>query len=237
VDAPNDRLVRYLGAAFLAVFATSLAAGLLGDAALGGDASTLLASVATNPEMLRASNLLWVVTGLGIIALAGLLLAVLGEADRPLALIAFGWWLAEGTMLAVGALGTYGLLAVGTGTAGAGTTAPEQAALASLFYGIRESAFTMHMLFFCIGGLAWYGLMLRSRLVPRWIAAWGMVGVALLLAAMLVMAWDRGLELGILGGLAMLVYVPFEPVLGSWLLLRGAGARTTATGRLREVPA
>jgi hypothetical protein len=86
----------------------------------------------------------------------------------------------------------------------------------------------MHMLFFCLGGLAWYGLMFRSPLVPRWMAAWGTAGVALLLASMLVMAWDPGLDLGVLGVVAMVamvVYVPFEPVLGLCLLVRGAGAR------------
>jgi hypothetical protein len=237
VDTSDERVVRYLGLAFLAVFATSLAAGLLGDAAMGGDGSPLLGRVSEHLAVLRASNLLWLITGIGIIALAALLYAVLGDVDRPLALIAFGWWLAEGTMLAVGALGMYGLLAVGAGTIGAAAPGPEREALAGLFLGLQQSAFTVHMLFFCLGGLAWYGLMLRSRLVPRWLAAWGMAGVALLLANMVVVAWDRGLDLGVLGMIAMLVYVPFEPVLGVWLLVRGAGARAVRPAQLSGIRA
>jgi hypothetical protein len=103
-----------------------VAAGLLGESALGGDGTALLGRVSEHVTELRASNLLWVISGVGIIALAALLYAVLGNVDRPLALIAFGWWLAVGTVLAVGALSTYGLLAVAAGTAGAAAPGPER---------------------------------------------------------------------------------------------------------------
>lgn len=237
MDASLDRVTRYTGAAFLLVFVTSLAAGLLGDAALGGDGPGLVGRVSEHLVALRASNLLWVITGIGIIAMAALLYAALGGVNRPLALIAFGWWLAEGTMLAVGALGMYGLLAVGAGTIGAAVSGPEREALASLFLGVQQGAFTMHMLFFCLGGLAWYSLMLQARIVPRWLAAWGIVGVSLLLANMLVAAWDQELTLGTIGLVAMLLYVPFEPVLGTWLVVRGTRARAGQATQVQGVPA
>jgi len=236
MDSSNDRFARYLGAAFLMVFATSLASALLSGSALSGDISDVLARVSDNLALVRAGNVFQLLTSIGIIALAALLYTVLRDENPALALIGFGWWLAEGIMLAASALGTYGLLTVSVASTGAATSAPFGEALGRLFLGIEQNAFTIHMLFFCLGGLIWYGLMLQSRLVPKWMAMWGLVGVAMLLASMLVMAWDRGLDLGYFGIAAMVVYAPFEPVIGSWLLVRGAGYHATEPGQLTARP-
>jgi hypothetical protein len=236
MDTPNDRVVRYLGAAFLAVFITSLAAALLSGQVFSGSISAVLANVSENAAAIRASNVFQLLTSIGIIALAALLYVVLREANPALALVGFGWWLAEGVMLAASALGTYGLLRLSSASTVPTTSAPTGEALGTLFLGIQQDAFTVHMLFFCLGGLIWYGLMITSRLVPRWLATWGLVGVGMLLASMLVTAWDRDLDLGVFGIAAMVVYAPFEPVIGTWLLARGAGYRTVQPAQLRGNP-
>ncbi len=233
MDTSSDRTVRYLGAAFLGVFATSLSAGLMADPSLKGSIPRVLDKVADNITVVRASNLLQLVTAIGIIVLAALLYAVLRDANRPLALIGFGWWIAEGVFLAATALGTYGIM-VASDAARTGGTPVATAELAGRFFlGLRENAFTIHMLFFCLGGFIWCYLLMESGIVPRWMGIWGMVGVVLLLVNMLLVAWEPGFDVGALGILAMVVYVPFEPVLGGWLLVRGAPAERVAASQLR----
>ncbi len=217
--AETARLPRYLGAAFLAVFATSLASGLVVTGVLTGGISEVFVNITASLVRVRASNILQLLTSVGITVLASLLYLVLRDQSRPMALVAYGWWLAEAVMLAASALGTYGLIALAAepGTATAQT-------VGRVFLGLQQNAYTIHMLFFCLGGILWYWLVFKSRLVPRWLSAWGLVGVALLFVSTLLTLWDRSLGLGILPGLP---YAPFELVIGLWLLVRGG----------RDVPA
>jgi hypothetical protein len=118
----------------------------------------------------------------------------------------------------------YGLLGLAAepGTATAQT-------VGRVFLGLQQNAYTVHMLFFCLGGILWYWLLFESRIVPRWLSAWGLAGVALLLVSILLTLWDRSLDLGILPGLP---YAPFELVIGVWLLI--AGGRNPAQQSIVE---
>jgi hypothetical protein len=237
MNAPIDRRATYLGAAFLAVFASSLGAGLLAGSALDGPIAGVLAEVPRDLALVRASNLLQLLTAIGIVPLAALLYVLLEGESRVLALVGFGWWLAEAIMIAVSALGTYGLVTVSAASAGSSASVPDRELLGGLFLGIQQNAFSACMLFFCMGALAFYPLLARVRLVPRWMAAWGLLGAAMLLVATALVAWDRSIDLGLFGIAAMIVYVPFEPVIGAWLLARGAGSRAIEAGELRGIPA
>ena len=75
------------------------------------------------------------------------------------------------------------------------------------------------MLFFCLGAILWYPLLLRSRIVPRAMALWGLLAVLLVLVGTLILVWDRSLSPSIA---VYVPYVPFELVVGVWLLARGA---------------
>jgi hypothetical protein len=210
----DPQLVRALGAAFVFVFLASFIGGLLSPL-LFATAPELLGRLADDAAPVRAGNLLQVLTSAGIVVLASLLYLCLRDASRPLALMALGWWLAEATMLAVSTLGVTMILAL----AADGTDPAASGSLAAILLALQQGGVAVHMLFFCLGALVWYGLMWRTRLVPRWLAAWGFAGCALMLADTLVMVFDPGLTLGapMYGP-----YVPFELVIGLWLLARGA---------------
>ena len=224
----DTRTTRWLGAAFVTQFVTSMAFAAVSVKVLAGGAAGALAAAAANLTAVRASGLLELLTAAGIIALACLLYATLGDQDRPRALVAMGLWISEATLLAMGGLALYaiGVLAAGTGATGAG-------AAATVAFGIYQYAFTAHMLFFCFGALGWYSLLYRSGLVPRWLAAWGFLGSLPLLVSMTLTLWDRSLSLGILPGLP---YAPFELFIGVWLIAtagrqvvsRTASAHSTA---------
>ena len=228
----DTRTTRWLGAAFVAQFVTSIAFAAVSVKVLAGGAAGALAAAAANLTAVRASGLLELLTAAGIIALACLLFATLGEQDRPRALVAMGLWISEATLLAVGGLALYaiGVLAA-SGATGAGAVAA-----ATVAFGIYQYAFTAHMLFFCFGTLGWYSLLYQSGLVPRWLAAWGFLGSLPLLVSMTLTLWDRSLSLGILPGLP---YAPFELFIGVWLIVT-AGRRVvsrTASAHTAAAPA
>lgn len=73
----------------------------------------------------------------------------------------------------------------------------------------------------CIGAFIYYGIFYRYRLVPRWLSAWGLIGITLtVIASVLVM-------LGIIPGfgtvqmIANLPIMPQEIVFGLWLIVKG----------------
>jgi len=86
---------------------------------------------------------------------------------------------------------------------------------------VGENYWAGHMatVAFILGAILFYSLLYRSRLVPRFIAAWGLIAVVLLTAANVV-APDitQGFEP------AMLLYLPIaanELFLAIWLLMKG----------------
>jgi hypothetical protein len=219
------RTSRYLGAAFVFQFATSLAAGMLSAAILTGGITETLLNISANLGQLRMVIVLELLTSAGIVVMASLLYVVLRVQQRAVALVALGFWIAEAVMLAVKALGLYSLLAVSGGYVDAGTPAAfSYEPLGTLSLGISQHAGDIGMFFFCLGALLWYSLLLQSRIVPRLLSLWGLVAVVPVLVATMMLVWDRDLA----PGFALYwLYIPFELVLGLWLLIKGANVHPT----------
>lgn len=232
-DAPSvpARVPHLLGATFLIVIGTSLAGGLMLRAAIGnGSAADILASVATNADVLRAAVLIDLVTSLGIVALAALLYVVLRSQSPALALIALGWWLLEAAFMAISRTGALVLIPVSQAVAGGGIPEPSayQALGASVNEGIVSGGYTVHMFFYCAGGIIWYSLLYRSGYVPH---ALSLLGVAAVVVGL------GGIALELFGAsVPMAVFLPilaFELIIGAWLLVRGIETGTSVASVTR----
>lgn len=213
---------RLLGATFLVVILTSLIGGALLKSVAGcGSISHILLTLPNALGLVRASILLQLVTSSLIIVLAVLLYIVLRGQSKMLALIALGWWLAEAISLTVSQIGVIALIPVGVDFAalGAPQASFHQALGEFLYYGLYTRAYTLHMWFYCIGGLVWYSLFFASRYIPRAISLFGIVAVALGFV---------GIVLDLAGySVPMTVYMPiglFELTIGLWLLVKGISA-------------
>ncbi|MEZ0447687.1 DUF4386 domain-containing protein [Cellulomonas sp. ICMP 17802] len=211
---------RYLGAAFVFQFVTSLTAGLLSAGMLTGSPVDVVRNIASNVGQMRASIVLMLLTSAGIIVLASLLYAVLSDQGTAVARIALGLWMAEAVMLAVKTLGLYALVDLSLGAVDGG-------AVGGIALDFSRHAAQIDMLFFCLGALLWYGLLFRSRIVPRLLALWGLVAVPLVLLATALLVWDSDRDLGMA---LYALYIPFELVIGVWLLVVGASAPTSGLG-------
>ena len=158
----NVHAPRFLGAAFLGVVLTSLISGLLIMSATGsGSVSQILARVAEHVTPTRLSVVVGMANSVGIVVLAALLYIVLRKQSKVLAVVALGLWLGEAFFYAVGQMGVLGLIPVSQDFVRAGT--PDSSyfqALGELLYtGVYKfGAGTIHMFFYCAGGLAWYWL-------------------------------------------------------------------------------
>jgi hypothetical protein len=148
---------------------------------------------------------------------------ILKKQNEALALGAVGFRMIEGAIFMVGVICMLSLVAVSQGYVGAG--APDNSYYQTLGdlllagYTISE-AVVPGVFAFSIGALMYYYLFYQSKLVPRWLSVWGIIGVVL----------------GILNGLYdMFGGVPTEPVsmlldfpifvqemvLAVWLIVKG----------------
>ena len=225
---------RYVGAAFVAQFITSFAAGLLWLSVSSGDVDDVLAAAGADATRVRVVVVLELATSVGIIVLASLLYVALRDTERWAATVAFALWVAEATVLAVSMLGLYALLDLGGAGVGTASAASDtDAALGSLALGLREHGGDIAMLFFCAGALLWYWLFVRTRFVPRWLGVWGLVSVALVCAGTLLNVWDRDLQPPVV---IYAAYVPFELVVGIWLLVKGSPGWPATVDATRSEP-
>ena len=214
--------VKLLGAAQLFVFAASMLSERMLVAAVGsGNISEILVNISKNLTRMRISSLVALINSLGIVVLAVMFYIVFNKEYKIIALVALGFFLAEGITLAVSKIGAYGLIPLSQEfvETGAPQTSYYQTLGDFLYYGVDRRGYDIHMLFFCLGGILWYYLFYVSNYIPRALALWGLIAICLLLIPMLIELYDRDFLPA--AGLLALPYVPFEVVLGVWLVVKG----------------
>ena len=220
---------RLLGAAFLFVFFASLFSSILLTSVVGsGNVSHDLVNVSNQLTRVRLSVLGQILTSSGIVVLAILLYIVLSRVNRILALVALGWWLAEAITLALIQLGVLALIPLSLDFVRAGAPGESfyQGLGRFLYYGMAKQGMTIHMWFYCIGGLLWYTMFFRSKYIPRVISLWGLAAVVVALGAAAFQLFGYAVPLWV-----SIPIAPFELAIGFWLLLKGiqAGSESQQT--------
>jgi hypothetical protein len=230
-ESPVKYAPRLLGAAFLFVILTSLAGGLLLKSAAGsGSIADMLVNISHNPTLFRIDILDGLLNSTGIVALAGLLYVVLRQQNKPLARIALGLWLAEAIFYTIMQIGLLALIPLSTEFVAAGAPAASFYLTLGdfLYHGLYSQGMTIHMWFYCMGGLIWYYLFYRSNYIPRAISLFGLLAVVLGLGSVVFQL--LGYEVPILVSLPLL---PFELAIGAWLLFFGIREQPAAVSPAR----
>jgi hypothetical protein len=210
---------RLLGVFFLIVILTSLSSGLLLQSAVGqGSISDILVSISEHKTIFRFSILIEMFTAFGIIILASLLYIVLHKQNKILALIAFGWWLAEGITLLISKMGTLALIPLSRKfiEEGASESSIFQALGDFLYYGFDRQGYSLHMWFYCLGGILWYYLFFKSKYIPRVISLFGIIAVSLSLGGLGFLLFGFNVPIFI-----SIPILPFELAIGFWLVIKG----------------
>jgi hypothetical protein len=177
------------------------------DGVLAG--SAYLAQVAAQPSQLAIGALL--------VLLAGFALAMVPVVFWPVgkrynATLAMGYVVfrgaLEGAIYIATALGWLLLIAL--------STQPDSGPIAGLVRTVEAVAWDQLVAIpFALGALMFYVLLYQSRLVPRWLSAWGLVGAALYIVPPLGSMF--GLSLGVL----MAPLAVQEMVMAAWLIAKG----------------
>jgi hypothetical protein len=215
----NNDVPRLLGAAFLVVIVTSLISGIFLATATGsGSISDMLINISNHITLMHIGVLGGLLNSVGIVFLAVLLYAVLKGQNKILALAALGLWLAEAVFYAIMQIGALALIPLSQSfvNAGAPTGSFYQALGDFLFNCVYNQGLAIHMWFYCFGGLIWYYLFYRSGYIPRAISLFGLLAVLLALIGEVFLFLGYNVPFYI-----SLPILPFELIIGVWLLLRG----------------
>jgi len=141
----------------------------------------------------------------------------------------------ETTGYVVLAIGWLLLVPIGEAlAAGEGTASPAGVRVGNLVID-ADAANGMLALVFCLSAAMFYVLLYRSRIVPRWISAWGLAAIPFYVADYLLLMYG---VFDMNAPAQVLMYLPLavqEMVLAVWLIARGFRPAAVSTTSERSV--
>jgi hypothetical protein len=182
------------------------------------DGPDALTRIAANQSHLALGALLVLIMGLALAMIPVVMYPIFKKYNEVLAL---GTVVFRGALETVAYMGYAGIWLLllelsREHTAVASAGAPHVQTLTGLLVAAQGSVATwLTSIAFSLGSLMFYYLFYRSRLVPRWLSIWGLVGAALYLATPLLDMFGHGF------GVLMAPLAVAEVVLAVWLIAKG----------------
>jgi hypothetical protein len=213
------------------LFITATVAGLLSLPFLASiNASNYLVSVSANGNQVVTGALLLFVGAAAAPSIAIALYPVLRRYREGLALGAVGFRLIEGVFYIVPVLCLLLLLTLSQEFVKAG--APDSSYFQTLglllLAGYRVAGNVASLLAFSIGALLYYYIFYQTRLVPRWLSGWGLVGAMLTMVSTLLVMFRLIGPFSTFQIVLGLPILPQEMVLAVWLIVKGFNPHATS---------
>ncbi len=222
------------------LFIVCSVASILSIAPLGSmlEDPDYLAQLATNSGAVVLTALIEIVWAATCAGIAIGLYPVIRTYDRSLALGSVAARTVEGMLLLVATISLLALLSLSQDSSAAGAaTAVSSQVVGDTLLAVRDWVFGfLGLIAFSLGALMYYSLLYRSRLVPRWLSGWGLIGAGLCLVGTVYAGFVQ--ELG-LTTVNTVLNVPIglqEMVLAIWLIAKGFDVRAIPSAPAIKTP-
>jgi len=214
----NISIGQLCGFLFLFILLTSVLSQFLAGAALDPqDVPGTLSKVAATSKKFRISVVIDLISHVSIIALAALLYIAFSPFNQTLALIGTLWRVAEGTIIALSEVSNFVLLDVSQKSMTAtGTQAIALESMGRSVISMGESGYKIGLVFLVLGSLMYAILFVTSGAVPLAIGWFGVIASILAGGGILLNLINPSLSM-----VSFMVMIPYEIVLGIWLLVWG----------------
>jgi hypothetical protein len=210
------KLSAALGTAFLFQATMSLISGMIPISLIvPGNIGQSMLNIAGHPGLMRANFLGDLNTSVGVIALGVLLFVVLRKHGEIFALVALGCFVLEVALGAVNKIPAFALLRISQLYVAKGRPEDLQT-LGNLALDTMNFGSGLLMLPCCIGIILFCYLLYKSHVIPRVLSVWGLISVAMVLVATVLVISGYKVPF-----LVYVPYVPFEWVVGAWILIKG----------------
>ena len=214
---------RTAGALLITATAASLVSTALLNPVLNG--SGYLAWTFAHQDRVIAGSLFLIVAAFAGAGIAIALYPTLRRYGQGLAIGSVSFRVMEAVMYLVSAVAVLLLVTLSQDVAAGSVN--DAGTLGSLLRALHDQASLAGILAFYVGALLYYSIFFRSRLIPRWLSGWGIIGVVLGLGAGLLVLFK---VTGSMSALQVGLNVPIgvnEMVLAVWLIIRGFSSPET----------
>jgi len=214
----DKKTARIVGALFLIAMLTSILGGGLIETVL--DAPEYLMDVSANETQVIIGVLLELVNGIAVVGIAVFMFPLFKKYSEALALGYVAFRIIEAVIAVAAVVSALTLIALSQEyvKTGAGDASYLQTLGTSFLAARAFWVSTMLGIFFSLGALLFYYLLYQSKLLPRFISVWGLIGAALILI------WNLLEMFGISVSAGMILALPIilnEIFLGIWLIVQG----------------
>ena len=181
-----------------------------------------LINVAANANQVVTGAIFELIYAFACASIAIWLYPVLKKQNESLALGSVGFRLIEGIFYIVGIVGLLSLVTLSQEFVKAGASeASYFQSLGTLLLAARHWAGMLGSMAFILGALMYYYVFYKSRLIPRWLSVWGLIGVPFWIAAELLLMFGVIEPFSTNAILFDLPIAVNEVVLAVWLIVKG----------------
>lgn len=225
---------RIVGVLFIIGTAAGIASAILTGPILGDSDYLIKISADQNPAV--AAALLLFIMGAACSGTAIWLYPVLKRYSESLALAAVCFRLVEGVFDVIGGVILLSLVTLGLEFIKAGVPGSSyfQGLGALLLAGSNWVNNLAVLLFWCLGALMYYYIFYQTKLIPRWLTIWGLLGIALSFISCILFAFGFISPFGAIQGLLNLPIAVQEMVMAVWLIVKGFDQSVLASGYARD---
>jgi hypothetical protein len=215
---PYRTTARIVGVVYLAGFVVGLVGIGLFQSILG--APDHLSTLSANSTLLAFGAILWLMAVVGDAAHGVLMFPVLKPHNERIAVGYLAFRIMDAVFIAIMVL--FVLLQIPLGSEYVKTAALDAAylqALSTVFAQAQLYTYEIAMITLGISGLMLCYTLYRAKLVPRWLAIWGLLGYAIILCGMVSAVMGSGL-----GDISSYPGGLWEVFMGVWLIVKGFNA-------------
>jgi Domain of unknown function (DUF4386) len=217
---------RLAGFAYLFYIAVAFPSMLLGNRATSGaNAAEKLASFAQHAGDVRLTAVLTFLGAMSALVLAVTVFALTRTEDPDIAMLGLTCRVAEGITGAISIPLNLGMLWLATATGAKALDPGATQAIGAFVFNQPVYGAT----FFAVGSTLFSWLLLRGRMIPTWIAWFGVVGSALCVVVLLLQ--DAGVARGLVTQVVWLPVAVFEISVALWWLTKGDTTPPSAISR------
>lgn len=207
-------LIQFLGITLFVQAVTALVGGTIFLSSFDSSEMTdiVLRSISDSTTIGYISILLQMITAIVIIMLGVAMYRTAGYINKTVAITALSLYILEASLLVIAQIFAFGLVEVSNLFVISGDV--NLIALGQTLFACKEFAGKIAMIPFGVGAVLFYYLLLQAKIVPKWLALWGIITVPLILICVTLMAFGINVPFFIL-----IPYVPFEFFTGIYILV------------------
>ena len=192
----------------------------------------MLGLVAANSSRLTGGAFLTLMMGISLMAMTVFLYPIFRKDSKELAMgmVLFRGAL-EGTSYFISTLGILALIALANEYTAAGAASAALQSMGNVLYQFQVRLASVGPIFFLIGATCLYFSFYRTRLIPRWLSVWGLIGVVPYMAYALLHFFHMDTGYGLY---LQMVLAPQEMVMAVWLIVKGFNPSAIAALSARQ---